>query len=95
MNESDATAVLTVWERLITSADFSPDTARAVLALKFSEPDHERIHELSRKAREGRLTVAEQLEMDAYGHVGAVLSVLWAKARQSLKPSEVEAERAG
>jgi hypothetical protein len=65
--------------------DFSPEAARDLLSLRFSEEDQARMRELSRKAQAGTLTVAEQDEVENYRRVGYWLGILWSKARLSLK----------
>jgi hypothetical protein len=59
--------------------------ARAILALGFAPADQERMQELSAKAQQGKLTAAEQEEIDNYERVGHILSLMKSKARRSLK----------
>lgn len=61
------------------------EAARAILLLDFPAADKGRMKALAAKARAGTLTSAEQGEIDAYGRVGSVLSILRSKARLSLK----------
>jgi hypothetical protein len=49
-------------------------------------------HQLAEKAREGTLTLEEQLEIEAYERVGNFLSQLQSKARSSLKRARPEVE---
>jgi hypothetical protein len=60
-------------------------TARAILELDFEPRDHERMHELSLKAKQGTLTAEERAEIDAYGRVGCLLDLMHSLARRSLK----------
>ena len=60
-------------------------TARAILKLDFEPRDHERMHELSLKAKEGQLTAEEQGEIDAYERIGCLLDMMHSLARRSLK----------
>jgi hypothetical protein len=64
---------------------FAPDAARALLTLRFTEIDRERVNELAAKAREGSLTAEERAILDGYEHVGFLLELLKSKARLSLK----------
>ncbi len=63
----------------------SPEAARGILALDFSQADKERMHELSAKARAGTLTPDEQAAVNNYERVGHFLNILQSKARRSLK----------
>jgi hypothetical protein len=76
-----------IWSRLLQPGKptFSPAVARAVLALDFPPEDKARLRELAAKAREGTLTPEEQEQIDSYGRVGSVLSILKSKARVSLR----------
>lgn len=65
--------------------DFSPETARELLSLRFGEEDQARMRELSLKAQEGTLSASKQAEVENYRRVGYWLGVLWSKARLSLK----------
>jgi hypothetical protein len=63
----------------------APETARYVLGLDFSPPDHERIAALSARAQEGSLSAEEADELDGYLRVNDLLAILQSKARQSLR----------
>jgi hypothetical protein len=65
--------------------DLPPAAARALLKLAFNAEDRERMHELAVKNQGGKLTVAEQKELNGYLRVGRLLDLLGAKARLSLK----------
>lgn len=80
-------SVVTLIGKLVTPDDpaFTPEAARFLLSLRFSVTDHERMHLLSAKAREGSLNAAEHREIDAYIGAGHLLAILQSKARQSLK----------
>jgi hypothetical protein len=74
-----------VWLRILhPDKDFSPPVARAILGLSFPENDIRRMHELSAKARAGKLTPEEDVEMETFERVGSILSTLKSKARQVL-----------
>jgi hypothetical protein len=84
---ADAAAI---WQRALQFQDrLSPTAARALLKVGFSEPEHDRMAELSAKARAGTLTGAEQFELDTFERLGCVLDIVHSQARQALrrKPS--------
>jgi hypothetical protein len=64
---------------------FSPQLARHVLKLGFSERDRTRMHELAAKNQEGWLNADEQEELDNYVKVGDLLAILQSKARRRLR----------
>lgn len=76
-----------IWARLIAPErnGFSPEAARAVLSLQFSEADKARMLELAERNSEGKLTEDERWELEGYVKVGDVLSLLHLKAKRSLK----------
>lgn len=59
--------------------------ARVILKWKFSEADHERMHDLLERAKAGKLTRREKAEAENYERVGHLVSILKSKARMSLK----------
>jgi hypothetical protein len=64
---------------------FSPELARYVLSLGFSEKQQARCQTLSRKARSGKLSEEEAGELDEFIEANSLLIVLKSKARRSLK----------
>jgi hypothetical protein len=84
--ENSASAI---WQRTIESkrSGFDPAAARALLRLKFSRADLDRADELAAKARDGRLSAAEERELEDYRTVGTALEFLKSKARLALKRS--------
>ena len=76
-----------ILERLfrLREDDLSLAAARAWLRVTFPHEDIERINDLSRKAREGTLTVEEQEELDTYERVGHFVDMMHSKARRALK----------
>jgi hypothetical protein len=70
--------------------DFSPEAARELLSLQFSNEDQARMRELSRKSQEGTLTTAEQADIESYRRVGYWLAILWSKARLSLNHAAMD-----
>lgn len=63
----------------------SPETARKLLELRFASPHHTRVNDLSAKAQEGTLTVAEHEELDEFIRVADLLGILQSRARQVLQ----------
>lgn len=59
--------------------------ARAFLKITFEQTDIDRMDVLAQKARDGKLTAAEQKEIAEYERVGHLLALLHAKARRTLK----------
>ena len=88
MVESQATEGA-IWNRLFepNKPTLTPAAARGIVALDFPDEDKKRMHELAAKARAGTLTPAEEEEIDVYGRVGSVLSILKSKARKALRKS--------
>ena len=85
--EMQTTAVdRAIWHRVIQfNGDLSPSAARALLKLSFSKDDHQRMGQLSAKARAGALTSQDQREMDTFEQLGCLLDILHSKARRVLK----------
>ncbi len=65
--------------------DLPPAVARAFLKLSFTTEDRERMHELAVKNQAGKLSAADQQELNGYLRVGRLLDLLGAKARLSLQ----------
>jgi len=78
-----------IWNRLLepNKPMLSQSAARGILALEFPEADKVRMRELAGKARLGEATDSEAAEIDVYGRVGSVLSILKSKARKTLRKS--------
>jgi hypothetical protein len=75
-----------IWQRIVDfPVDLGPAAARALLKLGFSERDHALMHELSAKARAGRLTPQEQNMLDTFEGLAGLLDIIHSKARQALK----------
>lgn len=75
-----------IWERVIhPEGELTPETARAILGLRFRADDRRRMHQLARKAQEGNLSPKESVEIEHYERVGTMLSILKSKARKLLK----------
>lgn len=65
--------------------DLSAEAAKSLLRLRFDPRDLDRMHALVTKNQDGRLTAAEQAEMESYRRVGFLLDLMHSKARRSLK----------
>ena len=76
-----------ILERIIEPhrGGFSPEHARYVLSLDFSPEEHTLYASLSEKAQAGALSDRERAELDDFLTVNALLTILQAKARISLK----------
>jgi hypothetical protein len=68
------------------------EAARTALRLKFSESDLARMNKLAAKNRDGKLTAAEDEELDHYIRVGQALGILQSKARHLLKDLDESSE---
>jgi len=83
---------VTAWDHVMQfDQTLSPTAARALLKLKFTPPDIERMQDLAAKARKGQLSASERLEIDTFEQLGCLLDILHSKARRSLKPRKVKA----
>jgi hypothetical protein len=76
-----------IWVRVVQTGTngLSPDAARAILKLGFSDEDRARIEDLGQRNNEGLLSEAERRELEDYVRVGDVLSLLHLKAKKALK----------
>jgi len=74
-----------IWQRIELEGALSPAGARALLKVRFSGTDIERMRMLSGKVRAGALADSEEAEMNAYERVGCLLDILHSKALRALK----------
>jgi hypothetical protein len=76
-----------IWARVMEPEknNLSPEAARAILQLNFSDRDRARMNELAGKNRAGLLSEPERQELESYVKVGDALSLLHLKARKSLQ----------
>lgn len=65
--------------------DLSPEHAKYVLALRFTEEEKDRCEELSYKAQDGTLTAEERHQLERFLMANSFLIALKAKARRSLE----------
>ncbi len=80
---SDAVIV----SRILTGSKngLSPEVARYILDVGFSDEDKARMHELAVKNQEGNISPTELQELDSYIKAGDLLALLKSKARMALK----------
>lgn len=64
--------------------DLSPELARHILGLGFSDRDKARTQDLASRNQEDALSDAEKDEMPAFSKVGTILSILKSRARRTL-----------
>jgi hypothetical protein len=75
-----------IWDRVIQfDSPLSPAAARALLKVRFSTGDADRMHELSAKSRAGSLNSREKMEIDTFEQLGCLLDILHSKARRALR----------
>ena len=67
--------------------DLSPESARSILELKFTEKATLRIRELLDKKNKGTISAEESSQLDKYLRVGQFLDLMQSKARLSLRQS--------
>jgi len=63
----------------------SRGAADYLLSIRFDDEDTARMNVLSELARQGKLTSAEQAELDSYIHVGNLIATMQSKARHALQ----------
>ena len=68
-------------ERLV----LSPTSAAALLSVKLSDSDEQRMQELMGKNNKGTITEDERTEMKSYRRFGNFLAIVQAKARELLQ----------
>jgi hypothetical protein len=82
-----------ILENLIMPADgdFSPELARYVLGMRFSEERAARYESLATKNQDGSLVPIDREELEAFVTANTLLMILKSKARRSLvaQPSAV------
>ena len=69
----------------------SPTAARALLKVKFTPPDMERMQDLAAKARQGKLSMSEEIEIDTFERLGCLLDILHSKSLHVLKRAKLKA----
>jgi len=81
MNAMTVQHEASIFERLL----IGDDSAQALLSVRFSAEDEDRMRGLMEKNNQGTLSAEELAEMEAYRQVGAFLAIAQAKARLRLK----------
>jgi hypothetical protein len=85
-SSSIASSDALIWKRAVEfERKLSPTAARALLQVRFSPSERERMSELLEKSRSGKLTAIEEEDLDTYERLGWLLGILHSKARQALK----------
>ena len=76
-----------IFEKIIQPGvgDLSSTHARYVLRLDFSGKQQKRYAKLAEKANRGTLTTNEEAELDEFVTANAILTILQAKAKRSLR----------
>ena len=69
-----------IMERLV----IDPESAKAVLSMRFAPADEERMRNLMDKNNQGIISAEEQAEMEAFRRIGSFLAIAQAKARLHL-----------
>lgn len=84
-----------IWARLIQAPKepISPEAARYLLSIDFSDADHARMQDLMDKSNDGRLSPDEEAELDGYVNIANVLSVMHSRARVALRGAGLEGSR--
>lgn len=91
-----AAAKTSIFDRVVSRGldDLSPDVARALLRMKFSRSELDRIQELNAGARAGALSDAQWAELEGYLQLGSLLTLMHSKARLAIKRPAAQQRRA-
>jgi hypothetical protein len=68
---------------------WSRPAAEAILEVKFDDSDQDRMKLLLELAKKGVLTAGEAAELERYRHVGRLLELMKARARNSLQAGSI------
>lgn len=81
------TTEVSIWEMILRPhfGEMSRETAEAILGFSIPDAERTRMKALLLKAKAGKLSREEALDLDEYERAGNTLSVLKAKARRILK----------
>jgi hypothetical protein len=79
-----------IWELILRPrfGKMSAEKAKTILGFSIPEAERARMKKLLAKAKAGTLTRDESLEMDEFERMGAMLSILKARARRVLKGTD-------
>jgi hypothetical protein len=82
-----STSEAVIVSRILTNGEDgpSPEVARHLLSVTFTDEDKARMHELAVKNQEGRISPEELQELDSYIKAGDMLALLKSRARMTLK----------
>jgi len=83
MNAVTVQQEVSILERLLVS----PDSAQAVLSIRFAPKDETRMRELMEMNNQGTISPDEQAEMEAFRQIGSFLAIVQAQARLQLQQS--------
>lgn len=61
------------------------EAAQDILGFEFDKSDHRRMNLLAAKNRRGKITVAEEAELENFIRVGQTIGILKSKARRTLR----------
>ena len=70
----------------------SPDSARSILELRFSDAAKDRMRDLMNRNNRGMITDAETSELEKYLRVGMFLDLIQAKAHVSLRKHDAQTD---
>ena len=89
MNPTIASQESEILSRVVgpENPSFTPEVARSILELRFSDADVDRMNELLAKARQGTLSQEEESQLHGYLFVSAMVDLMHSKARLTLKNS--------
>ncbi len=84
---STGTSEAAIFSRIFADGrrSLTPELARHILALEFSDDDKARMHELAAKNQEGRVSPEELRDLDNYIKVADLVAILQSKARKFLR----------
>ena len=91
----NVTSEIAIFGRLLRTdcGELSQDLAQYLLSLGFDKTDQARMLKLAEKNQRGKLTDAEQDELNTYVRASHLLALLHSKARQSLSTEPALASR--
>ncbi len=88
-DDSDNNSVAACQHVVQFDGELSPDEARALLRVRFSQHAVDAMNALAQKARAGSLTPQELEDLDNYERFGCLLEILHSKARSALTDLEL------
>jgi hypothetical protein len=82
-----STSEVAIFSRIFADArqSLTPELARHILALEFSDEDKTRMHDLAAKNREGVISAEELRDLDSYIKVADLVAILQSRARKFLR----------